>query len=121
MCRFLNNVSLSERFPVTIDFTFQNGRISRLVLSLDNGFSVTTHEFAYDSNGKRTTMTETTEIKSYNMVESRKFTYTYNPDGTLQKVTFPNGLNGRDDRPCTYKYTWENGKKTQDIMEFLAY
>ena len=100
--------------PATFDYTFQGGRKIREVFKMQDVEDVL--EFNYDSNGRRTTIKE-----SHNMAGTRQFDFTCNPDGTLKKVTYPNGYGGSDNRIITREYTWENGKTTQDFMDILRY
>jgi len=103
-----------SEIPATIDYTFQNGRKIREVFKMQNIEDLL--EYNYDSNGRITTVTET-----HNIVGTRQKTYTYSSDGTLQKVTYPNGYGGSDNRIITREFTWENGKTTQDIMDVLRF
>ena len=73
--------------PWSYDYTFQNGRKTLQLMKI--GDTEITLEFNYDGNGRRTTTSETTNYGT--QVFTRVFTRTYNSDGTLQKVTFPNG------------------------------
>jgi len=93
----------------TIDYTFQNGRKIREVIK--NEYAEIKYEYNYDSKGKRTTMTETNSTAG-----TRQVTYTYNSDGTWQKVTYPKGYNGSDNTIVTWEYTWENGKTTHSYQ-----
>jgi hypothetical protein len=88
---------------VSYDFIYQDGRLIRHVIII-GGSSTVTYEPAYDSNGRRISGTET-----HSYAGTRKYTRTYNSDGTLQKVDISNysvtGTNAR-----TYTFIWENGK-----------
>ena len=90
-----------------IVYTFQNGRQTRQVWTSSSGQEVVSiqYDFNYDNKGKRTTTTET-----HSMLGTRQTTRTYNSDGTLQKVTYPNGYNGSDNTIITKSFTWEDGK-----------
>ena len=101
---------------VTIDYTFQNGRKTREVFKTTSGFEPATvqYDFNYDNAGKRTTTTET-----HSLTGTRTYTRTYNPDGTLQKITYPFGYNNSDNGTVTKTYTWEDGKSTANIDDLL--
>ena len=104
---------------VTIDFTFQNGKKTGEKMTFVFGNApysetfTTTFAHNYDNNGRRTTTTET-----HSLLGARQYTRTYNSDGTLQKVTYPYGYGGSDNRTVTKEFTWENGKKTYDEDDF---
>ena len=104
--------------PVTIDFTFQNGRLTSSIQKTgtpgDYSYRVNTYEPVYDSNGRRTSTTETDSA-----LGQRKFTRTYNSDGTLQKVT-TDGYQGFPNTGYTVTYTWENGKTTVNTDDYSA-
>jgi len=92
----------------TMDYTFQNGRKIRDVLTGNNQVDV--REYNYDSNGRRTTTTHTTT--SGGNVSTKQYTRIYNADGTLQKVTGPD---------FTVIYTWENGKTAWNYNNYCMW
>ena len=106
-------------FPIIYDYTFQNGRLIRQVIKVGNhgapGYSEVKYEPEYDSNGRRTTTTET-----HSIVGTRKYTRTYNSDGTLQKV-IAGDYAGYANTGFTDTYTWENGKTTFNFDDFSTY
>ena len=107
-------------FPITYDFTYQNGRLISHVHKMsdpsDPSYRIEiTFEPKYDSNGRRTTTTET-----HSLVGVRQFTRTYNSDGTLQKVT-TNGYTGYPTTGFTQTFTWENGKSTVNFEDHACY
>ena len=110
---FLNGINMT----VTIDYTFQNGRKTHEVLtslsSVSQEIVTIEYDITYDNNGRRSTTTET-----HSSLGTRKYTRTYNSDGTLQKVTYPYGYNGSDNRTVTNEFKWENGKKTWNEDDF---
>ena len=105
--------------PITYDYTFQNGR---LILHVQNigtpgvaGYNKITSEQKYDSNGRRTTTTET-----HSLVGERQFTRTYNSDGTLQKVT-TDGYTGLPTTGFSQTFTWENGKTKYNFDDYYLH
>jgi len=105
----------TEEIRLTIDYTFQNGRkIREVIKTFTNPYTESTHEYNYDSNGRRTTMTET-----HNLYGTKQYTFTYNSDGTLKTVTYPYGYT--DNRMVTREYSWENGKLAQNAEDLLTY
>ena len=56
----------------------------------------------------------------YSFVRTRKFTRTYNSDGTLQKVT-TDGYAGFQHTNYTVTYTWENGKTTVNTDDYATF
>ena len=93
----------------TVDYTFQNGRKIKEVVT-DNyggGSQVMILEYSYDSKGKRTITNQT-----INGVPSQS-TRIYNSDGTLQKVTHSSG--------SVYTFTWENGKSISDFDDHAQF
>ena len=107
------------KIPVTFDFTYQNGRLTRFVQKTgtqgDYSYRENKYEPVYDSNGRRTSTTETDSS-----LGQRKFTRTYNSDGTLQKVT-TDGYAGYQNTNYTVTYTWENGKTTVDSDVYATF
>ena len=101
---YWNGVATST---VNVDYTFQNGRLTREVLTSSS--VIIQFDITYDNNGRRRTTTET-----HSLLGTRQYNRTYNTDGTLQKVTYPNGYSGSDNTTITEEFTWENGKSTQD-------
>ena len=99
-----------------IDYTFVNGKKTLEVQTNQGGAVTIERAFEYDSNGKRTGMTETQKVNG-NIIGTRKYTRSYK-DGLLHTVTFPWGP--YDPTPVTMTVTWENGKKTVDEDIFLA-
>jgi hypothetical protein len=101
---------------VTVDYTFQNGRKTREVLTSTSGFTPMNvrYDYSYDSSGKRTATVETHSITG-----TRQYTRAYNSDGTLQKVTYPYGYNNSDNRTVTKTYTWEKGKSAINDDDLL--
>jgi len=97
------------------DFTYQNGR--KTGIKETDGTIINVYEYSYDSQGR---LTQTSETTYYNekFVHSRTFNYTYNSDGTLQKVVYPS----LDENPTTItkEFTWENGKSTYNFIPDYA-
>jgi len=111
---YVNGVATSDLITA---YTFVSGK-KTLELSTSSGGAVTIErKFEYDSNGKRTITTETQKVNG-STIGTRKFTRSYNADGTLNKVTFPWGP--LDPTPVTMTVTWENGKKAVDEDIYLA-
>jgi len=97
----------------THEYTFQNGRKTKEVLTVKAG-PVTQRidiEYQYDAQGRRTITTQTPAIGIPTV-----YTRTYNSDGTLQKATYT-----ADGRVITKTVTWENGKSTVDEDIFFAF
>ena len=113
------NGGILEELPITIDFSFKNGRQNRQVLKMGVQGSLhyveTTFEFNYDKSGKRTSTKETDTFAG-----TRYSFRTYHSDGTLQKVT-SNGYNGFPNTGFTYTFAWENGKTTVNFDDYAAY
>jgi hypothetical protein len=111
--------TMGQKIPITFNFTFQNGRLIRYVLSSgslgSNSYSESIFEQNYDANGRRTTTNETHSVSG-----TRKYTRTYNSDGTLQKVT-ADAYSGIPNSGCTYTFTWENGKTTINFDDYNPY
>jgi len=107
-----------ENYSITIDYIFQNGRKIRdeWNFSLGSVIFVVKYEHNYNSNGRRTSTTET-----HSSLGTRQLTRTYNSDGTLQKVTYPEGYNNSGGRTITYEFTWEDGKTTINEDDFNPY
>ena len=105
--------------PLIYEYTFQNGRLIRHVMKIGNigapGYVEDKFEPEYDSNGRRTTTTET-----HSIVGTRKYTRTYNSDGTLQKV-IADDYAGYANTGFTQTFTWENGKTTVKFDDFSSY
>jgi len=106
--------------PITYDFSYQNGRLISHVQTMTDPSDpsyliVVSFELKYDSNGRRTTTTET-----HNIVGKRQYTRAYNSDGTLQKVT-ADGYAGYPTTGFSQTFTWENGKTTVNLDDYSAY
>jgi major membrane immunogen (membrane-anchored lipoprotein) len=98
--------------PFTYDYTYQNGKIIRMVVKMV-GVEIV-FEYNYDSNGRRTSMTQS---NSDGIII--QYTYTYRSDGTLHKVTYPYGYNGNTE--ITWEYTWENGKTKGNYGDIFSF
>ena len=111
--------TMGEKIPLTFDFTFQSGRLTRYLIKSgspgSNGYAEIKYEQNYDSNGRRTTTTVTDSS-----LGTRKLTRTYNSDGTLQKVT-ADTYAGYPNSGFTTTYTWENGKTTWNFDDYNPY
>ena len=104
-------------FPVTYDYTFQNGRLTRFVLKTGVGDSSVevTYDHKYDSNGRRTSTTET-----HSILGTRQSTRAYNSDGTLQKIT-ADGYSGYPTTAYTVTFTWEDGKTAVNFDDYSTW
>jgi len=113
-------INSAGTFPITYDFSYQNGRLISHVQTMidpnDPSFSIViTFEPKYDSNGRRTTTTET-----HNIMGKRQYTRAYNSDGTLQKVN-ADGYAGYPTTGFTQTFTWEDGKSTVNFEDHTCY
>ena len=97
----------------TYDYTYQNGRKIRQVMKV--GDLTNDYEFIYDSQGRCTGSTETTSY-SGQFIGGRKFTRTYNTDGTIQKVTYP--YSSTDNTTVIQTFTWENRNTKMNYADF---
>ena len=99
--------------PVTYDITWQNGRQTRQVMKMRSGSSsiTVTWDINYDSNGKRTFSTET-----HSTAGVRKYTRTYNSDGTVQKVIV-DSYSKYTGTGFTQAFTWESGKIAVNYLD----
>jgi len=95
------------------DFKFENGRkISQhqVVTVMGTVAQELQSEFTYGANGRRTK----TVVKPKTGAEVT-YSRTYNPDGTLQKVTVSGGAS------YTMNFSWENGKKTVQMDDIWGW
>ena len=102
----------------TTDYTFVNGRKTIEVYTGSGGAVQMVRVYEYDGKGKRTITTETQTVAG-SLLCTRKYTRTYNSDGTLKMVDYP--YNCTDNTIVTTTFTWENGKKAVDEDIYLAY
>ena len=101
----------------TTEYTFVNGRKTREEFTGSGGAVKMERVYEYDSVGKRTVTTETQNAAG--IVSSRKYTRSYNADGTILNVTYP--YNFMDNTVVTTTLTWENGKKAVNEDVYLAW
>jgi len=108
---------------LNFEYTFQNGRKTQQVMNNICGtyyIQKTQWNHTYDSNGRRTKINETfsASINGNSQTDQREITRTYNSDGTIQKITYPQYVTHRT---ITHTFTWENGKTTFNYDDFSAY
>ena len=99
---------------ISYTWTFQNGRLIRYVQSYTGGESI--FEPKYDSQGKRTTTTET-----HNTLGTCEYTRTYNSDGTLQMVSVSNYSLFPATKGRTETFIWEDGKTNNNLWDLINY
>jgi hypothetical protein len=108
--------------PFSINFTFQNGRQIRQVVTQSSpgvpGYVQMTLDHNYNSNGRRISINETTITGT--MQFTRQYTRTYNSDGSLQK-TVVGDYDGHPNTGYTHTFIWENGKSTMNEDDFSQY
>jgi len=91
------------------DFSYKDGKISRVVLQ--NGLITVQTDYEYDSKGRISA-----SIQKQGNGSSFKNTFSYNSDGTLQKVNYQDGQD-----IISINYTWENGKTTAGAVFHVFY
>jgi len=99
--------------PITYEMTWESGRKIRQVMKIGSGSSlvVVTFDISYDSNGRRTSTTETNST-----IGERKYTRAFNSDGTVQKVTV-DPYPGYPSTGFSQTFTWENGKTPVNYLD----
>ena len=116
MCVKIESTSLN--LTTTMEFTYANGRITRMLTTTSVAWTESLFEYEGTKMVKRTDQLNMPLVGAYFLPVVS--TYSYNSDGTLDKITtLEQGTNASS----TVKYTWENGKVPADceyLWTFLA-